>query len=192
MKEKNKLSRRDFIKITTLGTVAISLPAAGISLFEGCSPAKNSESLFFSDNEIKLVEAISGQIIPSDEWPGGKEVGVANFLDLQLAGPYSRFQPDYRKGLNALQNYCANKFHNKFENLSFEKQYDILLKMESGKLSGDVWNKEFDKYFFELLRSHCLQGYYGSPRHGGNKNFTSYKMIGIDEPPIVGENRYGI
>jgi len=192
MEERNKLSRRDFIKITTLGTVAISLPAAGIGLFEGCSPAKHSESLFFSDNEIKLVEAISEQIIPTDEWPGGKETGVANFLDLQLAGPYHRFQQDYRKGLNALQNYCTNKFQNKFETLSFEKQTDILLKMEAGKLSGDVGNKGFDKYFFELLRSHCLQGYYGSPRHGGNKNYISYKMIGLDEPPIIGENRQGI
>jgi gluconate 2-dehydrogenase gamma chain len=34
-----------------------------------------------------------------------------------------------------------------------------------------------------------MQGYYGSPRHGGNKNFISYKMIGLDEPQIIGENR---
>jgi gluconate 2-dehydrogenase gamma chain len=192
MDERNKFSRRDFIKITTLGTVAISLPASGLSFFEGCSTSQQFTANFFTEKEIKLVEAIAEQIIPTDNWPGGKEAGVANFLDLQLAGPYNRFQPDYRKGLNALQNYCTNKFDNKFENLSFDKQTGILQKMETGNLGRDVWSNGFDKYFFELLRSQCMQGYYGSPRHGGNKNFISYKMIGIDEPAIVGENRDGI
>jgi gluconate 2-dehydrogenase gamma chain len=192
MDERNKISRRNFLKITTLGTVAISLPAAGLSFFEGCSPSQQFTSNFFSEKEIKLVEAIAEQIIPTDEWPGGKDAGVANFLDIQLAGPYHRFQQDYRKGLTALQNYCENKFQNKFENLSFDKQTGILQKMKAGNLGGDVWSNGFDKYFFELLRSQCMQGYYGSPRHGGNKNFISYKMIGLDEPPIIGENRYGI
>ena len=194
MDERNKISRRNFIKITTLGTVAISIPvAAGLSFFEGCTTAiHNTEANFFSVKEIKLVEAISEQIIPTDNWLGGKDAGVVNFIDLQLIGPYRRFQQDYRKGLTALQNTCENKFQSKFENLSWDKQTDVLKKMEAGNLGGDVWSKGFNKYFFELLRSHCLQGYYGSPRHGGNKNFVSYKMIGIDEPPIIGENRYGI
>jgi gluconate 2-dehydrogenase gamma chain len=192
MDERNRLSRRDFIKITTLGTVAISIPAAGLSFFEGCTTVHHTKTIFFSEKEIKLVEAIAEQIIPTDEWLGGREAGVVNFLDLQLIGPYRRFQEDYHKGLTALQNTCENKFHSKFENLSWDKQTDVLLKMEAGQLDGDVWSKGFSKYYFELLRSHCLQGYYGSPRHGGNKNYVSYKMIGIDEPPIIGENRDGI
>jgi gluconate 2-dehydrogenase gamma chain len=138
------------------------------------------------------VEAISEQIIPTDEWPGGREAGVVNFLDLQLIGPYHRFQETYHKGLAALQNTCENKFNSKFENLSWDKQTDVLHKMEAGELDGDVWSKGFSTNFFELVRSHCLQGYYGSPRHGGNKNYISYNMIGIDEPPIIGENRQGI
>jgi gluconate 2-dehydrogenase gamma chain len=192
MDERNRLSRRDFIKITTLGTIALSIPAGSLSFFEGCTTVHHKKTIFFLEKEIKLVEAIAEQIIPTDEWLGGREAGVVNFLDLQLIGPYRRFQEDYHKGLTALQNTCENKFQSKFENLSWDKQTDVLLKMEAGKLDGDVWSKGFSKYYFELLRSHCLQGYYGSPRHGGNKNYVSYKMIGIDDPPIIGENRDGI
>jgi gluconate 2-dehydrogenase gamma chain len=90
-----------------------------------------------------------------------------------------------------LENTCKQKFNNNFENLPWDKQTAILRDMEEGKLDGEVWKKGFSEYFFELLRSHCMQGFYGSPRHGGNKNFISYKMIGLDEPQIIGENRYG-
>jgi gluconate 2-dehydrogenase gamma chain len=37
-----------------------------------------------------------------------------------------------------------------------------------------------------------MQGFYGSPRHGGNRGFVSFRMIGIDYPRIVGQNRYKV
>jgi gluconate 2-dehydrogenase gamma chain len=192
MADGNKLSRRDFIKISTLSAGALAVAAGGVRLIESFSTAHRPGTLFFTENEFKLVEAIAEQIIPADNWPGGKDAGVANFIDLQLTGPYRRFQEDYRKGLAALENTCRNKFHSRFENISWDSQTSLLQDMEAGRLEGYVWRKDFSAHFFELLRSHSLQGYYGSPRHGGNKNFISYKMIGLDEPQIVGENRDGI
>jgi gluconate 2-dehydrogenase gamma chain len=192
MGNKNNLSRRDFIKISALSAGALAFTTGGISFIQGCSPANNQSAVFFTKNDIKLLEAIAEQIIPTDEWPGGRDAGVANFIDIQLNGPLHRFRKDYRIGLNALENTCQNKFHKKFEKLSWDSQTAVLLDMEAGKLDGDVWKKGFSEYFFELLRSNCMQGYYGSPRHGGNKNFISYKMIGLDEPQIIGENRTGI
>jgi len=35
-----------------------------------------------------------------------------------------------------------------------------------------------------------MQGYYGSPRHGGNKDNMSYKMLKLDYPVVIGQNRY--
>jgi len=192
MDEGNKLSRRDFIKIASLGAGVLSITAGGLSFIEGCTTTRQSGIIFLSDDEIKLVEAVAEQIIPTDDWPGGREAGVANFIDIQLTGPYRRFQQDYRKGFAALEDTCMNKFHEKFENLSWDTQTVILQDMEAGRLDGEVWGKGFSEYFFELLRSHCMQCYYGSPRHGGNKSYISYKMIGLDEPQIVGENRGGI
>jgi gluconate 2-dehydrogenase gamma chain len=192
MNDGNKLSRRNFIKIATFSAGALSFTTGSLSFIEGCSTVSKPGTVFFSENEIKLVEAIAEQIIPANNWPGGMDAGVANFIDIQLTGPYHRFQEDYRKGLAALENTCRNKFHHKFENLSWDSQTAVLKDMEAGRLEGNIWRKGFSEYFFELLRSHCLQGYYGSPRHGGNKNFVSYKMIGLDELQIVGENRYGI
>jgi gluconate 2-dehydrogenase gamma chain len=44
--------------------------------------------------------------------------------------------------------------------------------------------------FFELVRRHTLQGYYGSPRHGGNKDAVSWRMLGLAEPPLRGRAQY--
>ena len=192
MDNSKNLSRRDFVKLATFSAGALSLTVGSLSFIQGCTSSPKSETFFFSENEIKLVEAIAEQIIPTDDWPGGREAGVANFINRQLVGPYLRFQQDYRKGLTALENTCENKFHSKFEKLSWDSQTAVLCDMETGKLDGKAWKDGYSKYYFELLRSHCMQGYYGSPRHGGNKNYISYKMIGIDQPPIVGQNRYGI
>jgi gluconate 2-dehydrogenase gamma chain len=32
-------------------------------------------------------------------------------------------------------------------------------------------------------------GFYGSPRHGGNKDYISYRMLGLDYPLIIGRNK---
>ena len=41
-----------------------------------------------------------------------------------------------------------------------------------------------------MIRDHTMQGFYGSPRHGGNKGYASYKMLGLEYPRVIGQNRY--
>jgi gluconate 2-dehydrogenase gamma chain len=62
--------------------------------------------------------------------------------------------------------------------------------MESGKMEGASWEKGLGRQFFRLIRDHSMQGFYGIPRHGGNKNNISYKMMILDYPVIIGQNRY--
>ena len=40
--------------------------------------------------------------------------------------------------------------------------------------------------FFALLREHAMMGFYGDPRHGGNKERVSWKMLGVPDPPVRG------
>jgi gluconate 2-dehydrogenase gamma chain len=192
MENHNKFSRRKFIKIASLGAGTLTLSVGGLRLIEGCSAPQRSAGNFLSDDEYHLIESIAEQIIPTDEWPGGRGAGIAKFIDIQLAGPYNRFQREYRKGLAAIEDTCLNKYASKFSELSWNVQTELLQDMEADKLSGNNWKDGFARKFFDLLRSHSLQGFYGSPRHGGNKDFASYKMIGLDVVQTVGQNRYGI
>jgi gluconate 2-dehydrogenase gamma chain len=179
----SKLSRRDFIKLATLGFGSLSLAA-------GCAPQHPAGRAVLSDDDAGLLGAIADRIIPADAWPGGRENGVVSFIDRQLAGPYRRFRREYRRGLDAMTGTCLEKYRKRFEALSTEEQNSFLREMESGRLRDGDWKGGFSNRFFEMLRSHAMQAYYGSPRHGGNPNYASYKMMGIDYPPIIGQNRY--
>jgi gluconate 2-dehydrogenase gamma chain len=184
MNTKAKLSRRDFMKVAALG-------AGSLSLVAGCTTPRQTDRMFLSDDEASVMGSIADQIIPPDEWPGGRDAGVVTFIDRQLAGPYRRFQQDYRKGLAAITDTCVRRYGKHFEALTGGQQTSFLQDMESGRLEEGTWKNGFHRRFFELLRSHSLQAYYGSPRHGGNKNYASYKMMGLDYPQIIGQNRKG-
>jgi gluconate 2-dehydrogenase gamma chain len=176
-----------------------ALGAGGLTLAAGCGPQKepdlagqavHEQREFLGDDEAVVLGAIADQIVPPDEWPGGKEAGVVTYIDRQLAGPYRRFQGDYRKGLAAVTGVCMARHGQRFEALTVVQQQAVLADMEAGRLQGDEWKEGFGPRFFELLRSHSLQGYYGSPRHGGNRDGISFKMMGLDEFQIIGQNRY--
>jgi gluconate 2-dehydrogenase gamma chain len=178
-----KQNRRGFIKLSVLG-------AGGMCLLSRCANPPLSPWRFLTEPEAILLDALVEQIIPTDEWPGGRDAGVTNFIDRQLVGPYTRYQESYRKGLLAIRESCVSRYAKPFEALAWEEQTNFLKAMEAGKMDGKNWEKGFDKQFFGLLRSHSLQGFYGSPRHGGNRNYVSYKMMRLDYPVIVGQNRY--
>jgi gluconate 2-dehydrogenase gamma chain len=121
-------------------------------------------------DESKVIEALCAQIIPADDWPGAKEAGVLYYIDKQLAGPLKRFAADYTSGIAAL-NHAAGK---PFNELSSGEQKDLMLRIEAGH---DV---ELN-HFLQLVIDHTMQGFYGSPEHGGNKGETSWKMLQITD-----------
>lgn len=194
--EQNKLSRRHFIQMSAVGF-------GSLLLFPRCSgQLQKSSWRFFSLEEALLMDAIVEQIIPTDEWVGARDAGVTNYIDKQLVGPYVRFQEKYRDGLSAVQSSCRILFSKSFKELSWDEQTGFLRKMEAGKLSQTlerrdpsqkvkkIWENSFDRSFFNLVCDHTMQGFYGSPRHGGNKDYVSYRMIGLDYPFTIGQNRY--
>ena len=189
------ISRRRFIQTSALTT-------CGLLFFHSCSLKKESFAWrFFTNEEAQLVDSLVEQIIPTDKWLGAKDALVTNFIDKQLIGPYAKLQEKYREGIKLIKLSCDELFNDKFENLDWDKQTEFLTDMQSGKLSKlnsdepseentQIWESGFDREFFNIIRSHTMQGYYGSPRHGGNYRYVSYKMVGIDPLPIIGQNRY--
>jgi len=155
----------------------------------GCVPTPGTWR-FFTDAEAAVVEAIAEQIIPGDEDPGARDAFVINFIDKQLASVFTRHQETYREGIAGTQETSALMFGGPFETLAWEHQTDVLKALEADEAVGDTWQRISARTFFGLIRSHTMQGFYGSPRHGGNLRYASFKMLGIDYPRIYGQNRY--
>lgn len=177
-------SRREFVRLFSGGAAAVLIS------FNTACRNKISQWRYLNEEEITLLDAIVEQIIPTDDFPGGKWANVSNFIDKQLDKYYKRYQPAYREGLAAIEKTVIQMKGKKFEELPFGDQTAILEKMGTGEFPGDYWKDHSSTDFFDLIRQHALQGFYGSPVHGGNRGYISYRMLEIDYPNVIGQNRY--
>ena len=183
MKKTIHLKRREFIKSGLFSF-------AGVIMLPSC--LKNYTPFqFFTSEEALLVLSVCEALIPEDEnGPGATQAGVIYYIDKQLSGVFSNQQSAYRNGLVALQKSCRNLFGSDFEDLSDELRIQFLKMMENNNLPGDYWMHHPPADFFSTIVKHSMQGFYGPPRHGGNKNYISYKIMNLDYPYVVGQNRY--
>jgi gluconate 2-dehydrogenase gamma chain len=127
----------------------------------------------FTAAEANLVEALCDQIIPADDSPGAKEAGVLYYLDQQLAGPLKRFASSYKTSLPLLDEGCQQSEGKPFLELPSEAQTRFLHRLET---DGPPELRSF----FRIIVDQTMQGFYGSPSHGGNRDAASWKMLGIE------------
>jgi gluconate 2-dehydrogenase gamma chain len=144
---------------------------------------------FFSDAEAGLLIAVCEQIIPRDDTPGATDAGVIFFIDRQIRGPLARHQVSYRRGLASLASLCQELYKTPFEKLAFDRQTEVLRMVEAGKAPSKSWDAASQKAFFDLVVDHTRQGFYGSPRHGGNRNYISYCIMGLAYPNLLADSR---
>jgi gluconate 2-dehydrogenase gamma chain len=177
------LDRRSFLKKGVAGFGSILLMPSCLQ--------QSSAYLFFTDQEARCVLALCEQIIPEDEHGGGAtQAGVIHYIDRQLLAVFDYDQVVYQQGISALQSVSLELYGQRFEALNPETQHNLLIQLEAGQLNKDHWGGLDQKRFFNLVISHSMQGFYGAPRHGGNKNYMSYTMMGLDFPLLVGRNHY--
>ena len=165
----NSLRRRRFLRIAGAATAGGALVS--------CGGAK-SPWRFLTAAEARCLAALCEQIIPTDQTPGAAWAGVVNFIARQLVGPYRRQQALYRTGLAELDRAAAN-LGKLFADLDAPRQTALLQSLD-GAL----------KRFFTTVITHTMQGYYGDPRHGGNRDAVSWRMLGVPVVPVRGRNRY--
>lgn len=180
-----KYNRRDFIKhcVALYGSVLL-LPA--------CTKAGSKQTYrSFTGGQADCIGAICEQIIPTDDYPGAIEAGVVNYIDRQIYIRWPEMKEYYRNGVKSVNAYCQAVYKKDFVELPWDEQTSLLQSIEKGELPEEYWGDPSQRDFFWTIRRHTMQGFYGAPHHGGNKNYVSYRMMNLDYPFIVGQNRYG-
>ena len=167
-----KLRRRKFLKLSAAATAAGGAVSCGTA---GGGPYWR----FFTAEEARTVDAITEQIIPADDDPGASQAGVVRFIDLQLVKHYRKYQDAYRQGIAEIDAASRERASKPFVELEFEAQTELLQELEAN-----------GSEFFQLIRDHTMQGYYGDPRHGGNRDAVSWRMLGLATPPVRGRLPY--
>jgi gluconate 2-dehydrogenase gamma chain len=165
MKGSKNLPRRRFVQTAVVGA------AAGAA---SCGRSDPSPWRVLTAAEARTLAAVCDQIIPPDDFAGAAQAGVLDYIDRQIAGRFKRHRSAYADGLAALDALG-------FTRLPLHDQFELLTKIESGA-AGDRRTREF----FALAVTHAIQGYYGMARHGGNREYISWRMLGVPVRPVRG------
>ena len=162
-----KPSRRSFLAGAVLGTA-------------GCRRDTGAR-LALTGEEARTLDAICDRLIPADQDPGAAATGAVVFIDRQLAGPYARYRRAYREGLARAAALSRKMFGKPLDQLNGDRRLAVVQRIEKDA-----------RPFFEMVLAHTMQGFYGSPRHGGNRDYASWRMLRVPASPVRGRILYDL
>jgi len=143
----------------------------------GSAFTENSALLFFSRTEARIIDALTTEFLPSEEGsPGATEAGVTTYIDRSLAGFMRDLQPVYRRGLAALADLTTSRTGASFVDATSAQRAELMHEMS--ELSVNEPNA-FLGQFFRIVREHTIQGFFGDPAYGGNRDTVGWKLVGF-------------
>jgi gluconate 2-dehydrogenase gamma chain len=174
-------------------------------------PAPQAEPLLFlNETEHAFVVAAVDTIIPADELsPSGSACGCDTYIDRQLAsaygggakmyraGPYVKGKPEqgyqlpltpaefFTAGIAAANVWSRKTYGHDFDRLEPDKRIEALKEMEEGKAEFANFSS---RAFFARLLAMTMEGFFGDPIYGGNRNKASWKMLGFPGLPATYAN----
>lgn len=182
------MTRRFFLRVSSATLLAAPLfPFVGAEVtrrFTSASALAGPSWRFLNETEAATIVAVCERIIPADADPGATWAGVVQFIDRKLAGYYHHYQPLYRLGLRGIHESSLALYGKPFVELSDVQQDELLRKLESNQAPGDLWKQVSAAEFFDRLVDHTIQGFYGGPRHGGNRDAVSWHMLNLPTAPV--------
>jgi len=170
-------SRRDFISL--LGTTASATwlatiwPAAIADSSEAADAAQQGQAARYrvlTREQAEDFGAAADRIIPRDDAPGARDVGVVFFADHLLASFAPAKKPAFDQALGALNDAARKRVPGarSFASLTPAQQDDTLRSIETSDA-------------FALLRSITIGGYFSHPSHHGNREQAGWKSIGFED-----------
>ncbi|WP_276356766.1 gluconate 2-dehydrogenase subunit 3 family protein [Cohnella caldifontis] len=158
----------------------------------------NRALMFFTQEQFRTVNAAVERIFPEDEsGPGAQALGVAYFIDHQLAGEWGfngreYMSPPFYHGetvqgyqgrlkrreiftiaIQEMNNYSQAQFKKNFVDLAADQQDKVLEAFEKDQVQLTTISPSG---FFKMLRASTLEGAYSDPLYGGNLNMAGWKM----------------
>jgi len=180
-KDDRDLSRRDLIAsaaFVPLAALAGATPAIAQTTAKAPAPSALTSA------QMRILEAFVERLIPKDELgPSAAEAGAQIYIDRALAGPNAGEKTSFTDGLAAMDAFAKGSQGAAFADLPPEKRDAVITAFENGAAGGFANARAF----FNRARRLTLEGMFGDPYYGGNKNFAGWDLIRYPGPrPATG------
>jgi gluconate 2-dehydrogenase gamma chain len=167
---RRRLSRREMLKRAAAVGAATAVPASVLAqppapVYANLQPAA-----------ARTLEAIVARLIPSDaNGPGALEAGAVRYIDRALGDALAVWRGAYADGLAAVDSHARKSAGAPFADLPPSTQDSVLRDLEENLATGFTPSAAT---FFELVLAHTLEGTFGDPHYGGNRDFVGWELIG--------------
>lgn len=181
--EQRSLTRREFAvaSVSAFGGawLLMHLPAAeAVAAWARMAAREGGALQVLTAAEARTLEAVAEQILPADDTPGARDLGVIHFIDRALGSFAAWMLEPIRAGVADLESAAreAGAPAEGFAALPPERQRELLAAIE------------FSEFFF-LTRTLVLLGAFADPVYGGNRDGAGWRLIGFEnrgayEPPF--------
>ena len=201
--------RRAFLKGAVAGSAAAATGSVPLvaEAQPKASPAAPSAApapayAHLNPEEAAFVEAVVDHMVPADAHsPKGTELGLNIYIDralaggwgkgdrLYLQGPWKTGTPSqgyqlpltpaalYRAGIAAANAACVKSYGKTFDKIGASQRQEFLVALQGGKVTFE--NGPPARVFFATLYANVMEGMFGDPIYGGNRDKAGWKMIGF-------------
>jgi gluconate 2-dehydrogenase gamma chain len=184
----SRLTRRELLKQAGLAGAAAAIvpagaivpantaPSAARAQTPGAAAVAREPLEALTAAEADVLEAVCARLIPSDEHgPGAAEARAARYIDRALAGFLAPNRQTYAAGLAAIDRHAVKMHGAAFPRLTPADQDAVLKDVEAGKADALPAGSSS---FFNLVRTHTIQGTFCDPFYGGNASFVGWDLLG--------------
>lgn len=176
------LNRRSFVAGSS-ATVAVFLLSCEKKESQPETPAPESPPTtleIIGPEEAITLAAVLDRLLPAVEEigaPSAMDLNVMYYIDGQLREPdFASLRDLIKRGLRMVnataQKYHGGSFHTRTPGL----QDSVLSEFQHGGVKGLRFPQA---RFFSQLRAFALEGYWGQPKYGGNKDEQGWAWVDI-------------
>jgi hypothetical protein len=172
--ESVNLSRRSLLQAiaaiiagsaTPLGRAEVAHAMDAVHAAHAAAPGADPKLTFFNAADAADVEAVTAQIIPSDDSPGAREAGVVYFIDRALTSIYAQLAA-FQSAFRASRPDAVS-----FASLTSAQQIEYLKQVD-------------ETPFFNTTRLLTLLGMFSLPAYRGNRDGVGWKLIGFEDAHV--------
>ena len=131
-----------------------------------------------NERQLAVLHALIDRLVPPDDFPGGWEAGVGDYLLHQLAGDLRPILSVYQAGLDALAAEARASGAPGLPEMPAEQQDALLSRVERGAVAAE-WPID-PAAFFAAAAAHAAEGFYSDPGNHGNRGEVAWRMVGYE------------
>ncbi len=188
---------------TTLPQAGMAQSAAGTApAAAAAAPDVPAGYVYLTPDEALFIEAVVDHMIPADQFtPKGTDLGIHTYIDRALASGWGKGERLYRQGpwkrgtgnqgyqlsLTPAELYrtaiprvdaeCVKQYGKGFDKVTAEQREAFLVALQGSKVT--LADGVPGRTFFDMLYQNVMEGMFGDPIYGGNKDKAGWKLIGF-------------